>query len=99
MRINSSFDIASPSARNVWLEQVSQSIDFTVNFPGSVLVEFSDDGGLSYTPLGVHDIPAYSDDQSFAWIPSGTPSKNCRIKISSIQYPDKVAISDFFEIA
>ncbi|MEE9461968.1 MAG: right-handed parallel beta-helix repeat-containing protein [Bacteroidales bacterium] len=80
-----------PNGYEIWTIGSKQNIIWhTQNYSGPVKIEYSTDGGASYTVIE----NSYSGSQSYEWTIPDTPSKLCAVKIADPNDYNPFDISD-----
>lgn len=94
--IVSSIQVISPNGGEIWYIGQKKQITWTSNNITNVKIELSTNNGGEWTTIA-SSTPAQSG--IYEWIVSGSPSNQCRIKISSVENPDVFDLSnDIFTI-
>jgi hypothetical protein len=80
-----SLAVTSPNGGESWVIGSVHNITWTrANLSGNVKIEFSSNGGDSYTTI----VPSISVSAlSYAWTVTNSPSLNCKIRIINLDYP------------
>lgn len=92
----SSIQVNSPNGGEIWYIGQSKQITWTSNNITNVKIELSTNNGGEWTSI-VASTPAQSG--VYEWIVSGSPSNQCRIRISSVENPSVFDLSnDIFTI-
>ncbi|MDR3668421.1 MAG: FISUMP domain-containing protein [Ignavibacteriaceae bacterium] len=87
--------LSSPVGGENWLIGSTQKISWTLSNVINIKIDYSNDNGSNW----INIIPSTSTSAgSYNWLVPNTPSRNCKIKISSIDHPDTNSISNIFRI-
>gem|GEM_PF-4723276 len=91
-----SISITEPSVYTTWTAGTTQIITWTSQNAGTPFrVEYSTDGGSTWTTFSSNT----GNDGTDYWpIPSDIASDQCKIRLTSMQYPNVTATSDTFSI-
>ena len=91
-----SITINTPSASTTWTAGTTQTITWDSDNAGTPFrVEYSTNGGASWTIFS----SSTGNDGTEHWpIPSGIDSDQCKIRLTSMQHPTLVEVSDTFTI-
>ena len=86
-----SITVTQPNGGESWQAGSQQTIRWSSsNFSGQVRIEYSTDGGGSYTDI----VASTADDGSHDWTVPATPSLNCRVRVSDAADGDPSDASD-----
>ena len=82
--------LKSPIGGEIWQAETTQKISWTLSDVINIKIEYSTDNGTSWIKI-ISSIP--TSTASYNWIVPNTPSKNCIVRISSVNNPDTNNIS------
>lgn len=85
-----SIQVVSPNGGEIWYLSQQKRILWTSSGVTNVKIEITTNNGLSWNLIAT--VPAQSGE--YFWIVSGSPSTQCKIKISSVENPNIFDLSD-----
>ncbi len=85
-----SIQVTSPNGGEIWYINQQKKIKWSSSNVANVKIEISYDNGSSWNLIATS--PAQNGE--YLWTVSGSPSNQCRIKISSVENPNTFDVSD-----
>jgi len=96
--LSQTLTISSPSLNDTANYGVTKQITWNwTGVSGTVKIELSTNGGTTWSSINAN-VVNQNGLNSYSWQPGNTPSNNCRIKITSNEYPAISATSNVFVI-
>jgi len=84
-------EVITPNGGEDWQTETNHNITWSsVNFSGSIKLEYSTDAGSNWIVIA----DSTSNDGSYYWMIPNTPSNQCRVKISDSKDGDPYDMSD-----
>ena len=84
-------NLTSANGREYWKEGAVNNITWNSDIPGNVKLEYSLNNGLTWVTI-VESTPAAN--KIYSWTVPGTPSEECRIRITSLSEPQLFDVSE-----